>query len=167
MVLCRCLCVTVIPIRLLFMEPLHDVYLWQQSLYAFCTVKKSQLSSCRWRPRLLFSIGCTSETRSRDMQTGGMRELNYTWNLVILQKNGFPCWIGLPTALRWSPPRPPLEMSAGENGKNRSEGASEKFQIERRGGLWVQHMRLTSWLLRFRAQRDPAVELVKEGTAAV
>ena len=57
-------------------------------------------------------------------------------------------------------------MSAGVNGKNRLEGASEKFQIKCRGGLWVQ--RAVDMLAPvFWAQKDPAVGSVKGGTADV
>lgn len=54
-----------------------------------------------------------------------MQELNYIPNLVILLKNGLPCWIGF---LRFGDGVPPLEIAA--NSKNRSEVVSEKIQIK-------------------------------------
>lgn len=59
-----------------------------------------------------------------------------------------------------------MEASAGINGKNSLEGASEKFQIKCWCGLWVQ-FEVNMLAPVFWAQKDPAVGLVKEGTADV
>lgn len=50
--------------------------------------------------------------------------------------------------------------------KTVSEGASEKFQIKCRGGLWVQHV-VDMLAPAFWAPKDPAVGSAKEGTADV
>ena len=53
-------------------------------------------------------------------------------------------------------------MSAGVNGKNRSRGESEKFQIKYQGGLWLQCV-VDMLALAFWARKDRAVGSFKEG----
>lgn len=94
----------------------HNSHLW--SLYRavggciFMTAVPLWFLYCKgitaWQvevePPAIIYCGVLPRRHAAVIRTGGMQELNYTRNLVILQKNGLPCWIGLPMFRQWSSP---------------------------------------------------------------
>lgn len=98
-------------------------------------------------PRPLFTVVLYLGDTQPWYGTGGMRELNYTRNLVILRKNGLPCWIGLPMFRQRSSPFGNVCRSKWQKQVKKEQVKNSKLSVEVVCGCSVW---LTCWLLCFR-----------------